>query len=76
MVPAAVNLAGVRQMAWFQNTTVVLKFPLLLFAGVVGWFFVSSGGRETAGDGHRGEGPSSRGVSPLGCWRPGSQLWR
>ena len=36
-----VNLAGVRQMAWFQNVTVVLKFLPLLFVGVVGWFFVS-----------------------------------
>jgi len=41
-VPAIVNLAGVRQMAWFQNLTVVLKFLPLLFVGVVGWFFVSS----------------------------------
>jgi APA family basic amino acid/polyamine antiporter len=41
-VPAAINLAGVRQMAWFQNVTVVLKFLPLLFVGVVGWFFVSS----------------------------------
>jgi basic amino acid/polyamine antiporter, APA family len=40
-VPAAVNLAGVRNMAWFQNLTVVLKFLPLLFVGVVGWFFVS-----------------------------------
>ena len=40
-VPVAVNLAGVRQMAWFQNATVVLKFLPLLFVGVVGWFFVS-----------------------------------
>jgi basic amino acid/polyamine antiporter, APA family len=40
-VPAAVNLAGVRQMARFQNVTVVLKFLPLLFVGVVGWFFVS-----------------------------------
>ena len=39
-VPAALNLAGVRQMAWFQNVTVVLKFLPLLFVGVVGWFFV------------------------------------
>src|SRR3984885_6413836 len=39
-VPAIVNLAGVRQMAWFQNVTVVLKFVPLLFVGVVGWFFV------------------------------------
>jgi len=42
-VPAVVNLAGVRQMAWFQNLTVVLKFLPLLFVGVVGWFFVSAG---------------------------------
>jgi len=41
-VPAMVNLAGVRQMAWFQNITVVLKFLPLLFVGVVGWFFVTS----------------------------------
>jgi APA family basic amino acid/polyamine antiporter len=40
-IPAAVNLAGVRNMAWFQNVTVVLKFLPLLFVGVVGWFFVS-----------------------------------
>ena len=42
-IPAAVNLAGVRQMAWFQNLTVVLKFLPLLFVAVAGWFFVSSG---------------------------------
>jgi APA family basic amino acid/polyamine antiporter len=42
-VPAIVNLAGVRQMAWFQNLTVVLKFLPLLFVGVVGWFFVAKG---------------------------------
>jgi APA family basic amino acid/polyamine antiporter len=41
-VPAVVNLVGVRQMAWFQNLTVVLKFLPLLFVGVVGWFFVRS----------------------------------
>ena len=39
-VPAAVNLAGLRQAAWFQNLTVVLKFLPLLFVGAVGWFFV------------------------------------
>ena len=39
-VPAAINLGGVRQMAWFQNVTVVLKFVPLLFVGIVGWFFV------------------------------------
>jgi APA family basic amino acid/polyamine antiporter len=42
-IPAAVNLAGIKQMAWFQNLTVVLKFLPLLFVGVVGWFFVSKG---------------------------------
>jgi APA family basic amino acid/polyamine antiporter len=41
-VPAVINLAGVRQMAWFQNLTVVLKFLPLLFVGVVGWFYVRS----------------------------------
>ena len=39
-VPAIVNLVGIRQMSWFQNVTVVLKFLPLLFVGVVGWFFV------------------------------------
>jgi APA family basic amino acid/polyamine antiporter len=41
-VPAVINLAGVRQMAWFENVTVVLKFVPLLFVGVVGWFFVQN----------------------------------
>jgi len=41
-VPAAVNLAGVKNMAWFQNLTVVLKFLPLLFVAIVGWFFVKS----------------------------------
>jgi len=41
-VPAVVNLAGVRQEAWFQNVTVVLKFLPLLFVAVVGWFFIRS----------------------------------
>jgi basic amino acid/polyamine antiporter, APA family len=41
-VPAVVNLTGVRQMAWFQNLTVILKFLPLLFVGIVGWFFVSN----------------------------------
>ena len=40
-IPAIINLAGVRQMAWFQNISVVVKFLPLLFVGVVGWFFVS-----------------------------------
>jgi APA family basic amino acid/polyamine antiporter len=41
-VPAAINLLGVRHMAWFQNVTVILKFLPLLFVGVVGWFFIHS----------------------------------
>jgi basic amino acid/polyamine antiporter, APA family len=38
-IPAVINLAGVRQVAWFQNLTVVLKFlPLLLaLAAVLAW---------------------------------------
>jgi APA family basic amino acid/polyamine antiporter len=39
-IPAVVNLVGVRQMAWFQNITVVLKFVPLALVGIVGWFFV------------------------------------
>jgi APA family basic amino acid/polyamine antiporter len=42
-IPAVINLAGVRQMAWFQQVTVVLKFLPLLFIGVVGWAYVRSG---------------------------------
>ena len=41
-IPAAINLVGVRQMAWFQNITVVLKFLPLIVVGVVGWFFVKT----------------------------------
>jgi len=41
-VPAGLNLAGVRNMAWFQNLTVVLKFLPLLFVAIVGWFFVKA----------------------------------
>jgi APA family basic amino acid/polyamine antiporter len=41
-IPAVINLVGVRQMAWFQNVTVVLKFLPLVVVGVVGWFFVKA----------------------------------
>jgi APA family basic amino acid/polyamine antiporter len=41
-VPALINLAGIRQMAVFQNITVVLKFFPLLFVGIVGWAFVET----------------------------------
>jgi basic amino acid/polyamine antiporter, APA family len=40
-IPAAINLAGIRQTAWLQNVTVVLKYLPLLFVAVVGWFFIS-----------------------------------
>jgi basic amino acid/polyamine antiporter, APA family len=40
-IPAAVNLAGIRDTAWLQSVTVVLKYLPLLFVGVVGWFFVT-----------------------------------
>jgi APA family basic amino acid/polyamine antiporter len=39
-IPALVNLVGVKQMAWFQNVSVVLKFLPLVVVGVVGWFFI------------------------------------
>ena len=41
-IPAAINLVGVRQMAWFQTLTVVLKFLPLAVVGIVGWFFIES----------------------------------
>jgi APA family basic amino acid/polyamine antiporter len=41
-IPAVVNLVGVKQMAWFQNLTVVLKFLPLLLAGTLGWFWVTA----------------------------------
>ena len=39
-IPAAINLVGVRQMAWFQGLTVILKFLPLAVVAIVGWFFV------------------------------------
>jgi basic amino acid/polyamine antiporter, APA family len=41
-IPAVINLVGIRQMAWFQNITVVLKFLPLIVVGIVGWFYVSA----------------------------------
>jgi basic amino acid/polyamine antiporter, APA family len=41
-IPAFINLVGIRQMAFFQNLTVVLKFLPLLAVGTMGWFFVKS----------------------------------
>src|SRR4051794_26665986 len=39
-IPAAINLIGVRQMAWFQGITVVLKFLPLAAVAIFGWFWV------------------------------------
>lgn len=41
-IPAAINLFGARQMAWFQNVTVILKYLPLAMVGIVGWFFIKS----------------------------------
>jgi APA family basic amino acid/polyamine antiporter len=41
-IPAAINLVGLRQMAWFQNITVVLKFLPLLAVGLLGWFWIDA----------------------------------
>lgn len=41
-IPALINLAGVRQMAWFQNLTVILKFVPLVLIAIFGWFFVTA----------------------------------
>ena len=41
--PPALTLAALRPMAWFQNPTVVPKFPPLPLVGLVGCFFVSAG---------------------------------
>ena len=41
-LPAAVNLAGLRSIAWFQILTTVIKFIPLLFIATVGLLFVKS----------------------------------
>jgi basic amino acid/polyamine antiporter, APA family len=41
-VPAAVNLVGLRSIAWFQILTTIVKFVPLLFIATVGLFFVKS----------------------------------
>ena len=41
-VPAFINLSGVKNLGWFQNVTVVLKFIPLLFMATIGLFFISS----------------------------------
>jgi basic amino acid/polyamine antiporter, APA family len=41
-IPAIVNLAGLRSIAWFQVATTVIKFIPLLFIATVGLLFVKS----------------------------------
>lgn len=41
-LPALVNLAGLRSIAWFQIVTTVVKFVPLLFVATVGLLFVKS----------------------------------
>src|SRR3954454_12492064 len=41
-LPAIVNLAGLRSIAWFQIVTTVIKFIPLLFIATVGLLFVKS----------------------------------
>jgi APA family basic amino acid/polyamine antiporter len=41
-LPAVVNLAGLRSIAWFQIGTTVLKFLPLLFIATVGLFVVKT----------------------------------
>ncbi len=74
-IPAAVNLAGVRQMAWFQNLTVVLKFLPLLFVAVAGWFFVSAG-NFGAVQRLRRQPVHARSASPPGWRCSRSSAWR
>jgi basic amino acid/polyamine antiporter, APA family len=41
-VPAVVNLAGLRSIAWFQILTTIVKFVPLLFIATVGLLFIKS----------------------------------
>ena len=41
-IPAIVNLAGLRSIAWFEIVTTVIKFVPLLFIATVGLLFVKS----------------------------------
>jgi basic amino acid/polyamine antiporter, APA family len=41
-IPAIVNLAGLRSIAWFELLTTVVKFIPLLFIATVGLFFVKT----------------------------------
>src|SRR3954471_3893472 len=42
-IPAIVNLAGLRSIAWFEILTTVVKFIPLLFIATIGLFFIKSG---------------------------------
>jgi basic amino acid/polyamine antiporter, APA family len=41
-IPAGVNLAGLRSIAWFQILTTIVKFVPLLFIATVGLLFIKS----------------------------------
>jgi APA family basic amino acid/polyamine antiporter len=41
-IPAVVNLAGLRSIAWFQILTTIVKFVPLLFIATVGLLFIKS----------------------------------
>jgi len=41
-VPAFINISGIKNLGWFQNVTVVLKFIPLIFMATVGLFFIKS----------------------------------
>jgi basic amino acid/polyamine antiporter, APA family len=78
-VPAAINLAGLRQVAWFQNVTVVLKFLPLVFLGVVGWFFIKPWSPHSArgNDGRRSQDASdTRPATDASAAGPGPRAGR
>ena len=41
-IPAFINISGVKNLGWFQNVTVVLKFIPLIFMATIGLFFIKS----------------------------------
>jgi basic amino acid/polyamine antiporter, APA family len=41
-IPAIINISGVRNLAGFQNITVVLKFVPLVFMGTIGLLFIKA----------------------------------
>ncbi|MEU3764884.1 amino acid permease [Amycolatopsis keratiniphila] len=41
-LPAAINISGVRNLAWFQIVTTILKFVPLVFMATIGLFFIKA----------------------------------